>query len=384
MRIIRFLHVVKDDKFTAPVKKSFDNDAMIASEYIHYCWRKHLKYLDKEPYVSLYYKSKDFKKRLQKNDYDVLYLHSLHFSVMRFLKYVPSDKIVIWWAWGGDIYDGQLLGLKSYVHIDTLKPITKKVIIGGISSRRIKNLLTGLLFSIPFTYYRKQALKRIDYFQPVIDVDYALMKRFTKFNVQEYYPNNWSNFYTGTEKCEEKDPRGAILLGNSAAPANNHLDAWEFIKKEVSSDRLVILPLSYGAMDYARKVKEEINDKKHNTRFLDTFIPFEEYYKLIGQCSYAVYGSIRQHAMGNIYNALRNGLKVFLFKDSYIFQYLVQKGFVVFAIDDVNAESFNKPLSREEHMKNLDAMKCEIMENREKAKSAMDSIIRRVENNTIL
>ena len=375
---IRYLHIVRDDKFTAPVKNVFEKDDTISSEYIHYCWRKRLRYLDNVPGVHLYHNKKDFIRCLQHNDYDVLYLHSLHFSVMPFLKYVPSDKIVIWWAWGGDIYDGQLLGLKSYVHIETLKPITRKVINGGISIRRVKNFLTGILFSIPFAYYRRKTLKRIDYFQPVIDVDYVLMKVFTKFNAQEYYPNNWSNFYTGTETCEKKDPGGAILLGNSAAPANNHLDAWEFIRKDITSDRLVILPLSYGAMDYARKVKEKLNDKSHNIRFLDTFVPFEEYSKLIGRCSYAVYGSIRQHAMGNIYNALRNGLKVFLFSDSYIYKYLVQKGFVVFAIDDVDSESFNNPLSREEQMKNLEAMKREIIEYREKAKSAMNSIISRV------
>lgn len=379
MEKIRFLHVVKDDKFNTHIKISFNANESISSEYIYYCWRKQLRYLDKEEDVSLYYESKDFIRRLQKDDYDVLYLHSLHFSIMRFLKYVPSDKIVIWWAWGSDIYDGQLLGLRSYVHIETLKPITKRVVNGGVSKRRLKYFLTKMLFSVPFAYYRRQALKRIDYFQPVIDIDYDLMKQFTTLRAQEYYPVNWSNFYTGTENCEEKDPKGNVLLGNSASPSNNHLDAWEGVKEFIPEDKLVILPLSYGAMDYARKVKATMKDDRHSFRFLDSFLPFEEYSALIQHCSYAVYGSIRQHAMGNIYNALRSGLKVFLFKDSYIYQYLVQRGFVVFAIDDVNAESFYKPLSREEHMKNLDAMKCEILEYREKAKSAMDSIIKRVE-----
>ena len=168
------------------------------------------------------------------------------------------------------------------------------------------------------------------------------------------------------------------MLGNSASPANNHVDAWKAIEQFIPNGRKVVIPLSYGAMDYAREVKEEIKNSRCEMIFLDSFLPRDEYFKIVGDCSYAVYGSLRQHAMANIYNSLRSGLKVFLFKDSYIYKYLVGCGYVVYAIDDVNEESFTTPLTLAEQRNNVDAMRKECEDYRERGRIAMEDIKSRV------
>ena len=372
---MRFLHIIKDDKFFAPLKNDMDTDPNIVSSYVFFSWGKSLKYLNNDESVSIYHRAGDFIKRLKQEDYDVVYIHSLHFSILRFIKYIPKDRIVIWWAWGSDIYDGQLFGMKSFVHVEVNKPETKRIL---NHSRRLKNLIAQILFSKLLSHYRKQALNRIDYFQPVIDIDYSLMKEFTGFTAKEYYPLRWSNFYTGDEICKEKNRDGGIVLGNSASPANNHVDAWKAIEPFIPNGRKVVIPLSYGAMDYAREVKEEIKNSRCEMIILDSFLPRDEYFKIVGDCSYAVYGSLRQHAMANIYNSLRSGLKVFLFKDSYIYKYLVRSGYVVYAIDDVNEESFTTPLTLAEQRNNIDAMRKECEDYRERGRIAMEDIKSRV------
>lgn len=375
MGVIRFLHIVKDDKFFKPILKSFEKEEDISSKYIYYAWKKTINFLKDEPDLTIYENRRAFIERLQADDYDVIYLHSLHFSILPFIRHIPKNKIVIWWAWGGDIYDGQLFGLKSYVNINTKKAETERVL---KNTRRYKDFVVRILFSGAYSYYRKQALKRIDYFQPVIDIDYSLMKEFTGFKAKEFYTNNWSNFYTGGEVCAMKSRDGSIILGNSASPANNHIDAWKSIKDFIPIEQKVVIPLSYGEMNYAKLVKEEIDDSIHNLSFLDTFLPKKEYFRIIEGCSYAVYGSIRQHAMGNIYNSLKSGLKVFLFRESQIYKYLVGKGFVVFAIEEVKDSSFRSPLSLKDQKTNLEAMKNEQESYREKGRLAFEEIKHRV------
>ena len=77
-------------------------------------------------------------------------------------------------------------------------------------------------------------------------------------------------------------------------------------------------------------------------------MPRDEYFKLIDNCSYAVFGVMRQQAMGNIYHCLCQGVKVFLYRDSLVYRFLKEWGYVVFAIEDIDEYSFSTPLNLKE------------------------------------
>lgn len=126
--------------------------------------------------------------------------------------------------------------------------------------------------------------------------------------------------------------------------------------------REIVIPLNYGRMDYAEIVKKVVvtQGESMNIKILDKFLPLDEYHNLLKNCSYAIYGAIRQQAMGNISWAIRQGIKVFLYKDSMIYKHLKNCGIIVYAIEEINEKSFSTPLSKEELEINMNAKMQEL------------------------
>ena len=136
---------------------------------------------------------------------------------------------------------------------------------------------------------------------------------------------------------------GDIILGNSATEANNHLDVLEVVQKYKQTGQKIIMPLSYGNERYRSWLRPQIQNSE--VQPLYDFMPRKEYFQLIAKCSYAVFGIIRQQAMGNVNFAISKGIKVFLYKDSIVYQNLKELGFVVYTIEDMNEDSFRTPLT---------------------------------------
>ncbi len=360
---IRFLHIVKDDKFLSPTMKSFSLADTIASSYICYTGGKNLRFIKPEDGVEVFESARSFRKRLRSGDYDVVYLHSLQFSILRFIRSIPKDKVMIWWAWGYDIYGQQVVGMKSFINIDIFKPETKRL----TDRFNLKRFFMRLWMEPLFFLHKREVLSRVDYFQPVCAVDYDLMKEHTGFKARLFYQ---VGRYVAVQN-QVADPTGAILIGNAASPMENHLDVWLAVKAFIPEQRRIIIPLSYGEMEYAAKVKNRMSQDGFNLTFIDSYLPKKEYFSLFDSCSYAIFGTLRQHAMGNIYWALRKGIKLFLYRDSVLFQHLKQFGYVVFPIEEIDGNSFTEPLSPEDQQKNLDAFNAEIALYRETGEKAL-------------
>lgn len=347
---VRFLHICRDDKFLRGVITRFPSMSdMISSEFIILKGSsKPLKYIDEND-LTVFTNRKSFRSKLKEGGYDVVYFHSLPPNNYWMINSIPKDKIIIWWSWGYDIYNGGIWGWKSFINIDLIKPETKKI------QNQSRSLVRKVLLFFIMLYYeiygrltRPKVLNRIDYFRPVLPVEYDMMKMIREFKAKEYYPLLFGPSYH--VKLDEKESEGWVIIGNSASAFNNHADVWKIINKYLPKNRSVIVPLSYGTLRYAKKVKEVITG--NNVRFLDAFLPKDEYFNIMNHCSYAVYGSIRQHAMGNIHHALSEGIKVFLFKNSIVYRSLKDMGFAVYAIEDIDYNSFLVPLSKAELAQN--------------------------------
>ncbi len=195
---------------------------------------------------------------------------------------------------------------------------------------------------------------RVNYFQPVLPIEYSLLKLNRHFKAQEFYSNRSLDVF-----CDDTTQygKGNILFGNSASYTNNHLDVWERIRKYVPSESEVFVPLNYGYEGYAEDITDVIEDKGLKVSFLRTFLPKEEYFSLLESCSYAIFGILRQQAMGNIYFCVQHGIKVFLYKDSLIYKYLSDAGYIVFTIEDVNNDSFRVPLTEKQIAQNRSALR---------------------------
>lgn len=377
---VKILHVVKDDKFFDSVFNLFElqdgleNKAVLEVKNIDTYKFAYIKNIDKVQLV------KSLKEIFKEDTYNVLFFHSLPVNMYKYFKFIPQDKIIIWWAWGYDIYHS-VKGMKPIIPVQLYKPKTNSFL--KQEDKKIINIIKRIIkLSIISHYYKKQrknVLKRVDYFQPVLSFEYQLMCNIKGFRAKEfYYPLHFS--YRDIE-VQDKLVNGNIFIGHSLSPNNNHLDVWYDIKQYIPKNRKVVIPISYGNNKrLASELLNQIQSKELNILFLREFLPINEYNELLNEASYAVYGVMRQEAIGNIYHCLRNRIKVFLYKGSLVYKFLVENGYVVFSIEDMDENSFSIPLSIDEHEQNIQAYNKEIEYKRNVSQKAFDEIIFRVEN----
>jgi len=375
---IRVLHIAKDDKFFNGVFAAFETDVRMINRAV-------LETKSVADYKFLYISPLDKLKLLERKsifhelkdgDYDVIFFHSLKPEQYSYFNYIPKNKIIIWWCWGFEIYS-EMDGLKAIIPIERYKPLTKNLHKCLEKSKEgvVKRFFRKWIIN-PYRYYQRyKVMKRIDYFQPVIPLEYQLMKKVKGFRADEfYYPTCFSN-YPMKVKSEIQSGRN-ILIGNSQALTNNHIDVWNSIKKFIEPSQKVIFPVNYtGYHNVAEKLIENIQSESHDILFLKDFLPKEEYFKLIGSCRFAFFGVIRQQAMGNINFCINSGMKVFLYRDSLVYRFLKDNGYVVYAIEDINEESLSRALTSEEKEQNNLAFAKEKMYINKVRETAIENIL---------
>lgn len=354
---IRFLHVANDEKFFDRVYNRFVNDSRISNSAILMVKTSNEKpkwiHSDEVELVDSIVKAKQ---RLNRDDYDVIYFHSMTVMNWHLLRFVPKNKIVIWWLYGFDIYSS-LHGAKPIIPLENYKAITKQIVLDYLSNkktilRKVKDAFIRFRFKKDF----QDGLSRIRYFQPIYSSEMSLMKKFPQFNAKEFYYNNSLDFKL--DKVMNKKRRGGIIIGNSSSATNNHIDIWKALSScDIKND--IIIPVSYGDIKYRSIIKSQIVGD--NVRFLEDFMPIDEYYNILNNCSFLISGVVRQQASENIYYCLSRGLKVFFYKDSIAFNHFKRNGYVVFAIEDIDVNSFDEPLSDDEILHNQNKVREEAL-----------------------
>lgn len=346
---IRIIHIVSDDKFIDGPLNNFDKDDRFENKAVMIIQKKNyqFKYIKNTERIKLLYTREMVKKELGREDYDAVFFYSL--TNYKIFRHIPKNKIVIWWAWGFDIY-----GPERFIDIPLFKPKTEDYLksINYSVAARIKNTLKGFPFVLTIRDgSRKSVLRRLDYFQPVIHTEFELMQKNPGFNAKEfYYPkaHSFGNWFESEIPSHDDN----VIIGHSATYTNNHLDVWNRVKDYIPKASIVYFPINYGRIEYADFLTKSIQSKTSRIEFLKDFLPKDDYFKIVDSCSYAIYGVLREAAMGNIYRCLAMGVKLFLYKDSVPYKYLSDLGCVVFAIEDIDENSFKIPLTKEQALKN--------------------------------
>lgn len=341
-RKIRVLHLVRDDKFIEGTLKWFEDDGRFVNQCVMIVNSSdyQFKLISNPSSIKLLYNKQLIKQEFQREDYDVVFFFAL--TDYHIINYIPQDKIVIWWAWGYDIY-----GPERFINIPLYKPQTLKY----LNNREISivDRVKRILKNIPFVLYlkngsRKKAIARIDYFQPVLHIEYLLMKRVKGFRAHEFYYYGGRN---NNNSFDEEIPiHGTnILIGHCASDTNNHIDVWESVKNFIPAGTSVYLPISYGDHIYADYLCDTIVSDSLDIEFIKDFLPKDEYFNILDSCGYAIFGVLREQAIGNILRCLLKGIKVFLYKDSIPYQYYKEIGCEVYAIEEISEESFKIPMT---------------------------------------
>lgn len=328
---MKAIHCVYDDKFIDGAISLFESDKRVQNDYVIFCSTSELE----RPFR--YIKS-DKVKRVCKNSfvdtvnkYDILYLHSW-FSVNApsLLKLKDSVKIV-WFSWGWDYYNRNVVPLNLY------GPETKEIIDNQFGFNRLKDCLINIRRSRRFASFDK-VIRRIDYFSGVFPYEYDLLKEYwpqMKARPVDFYYGSTNFFIPEDINHEVKNTFENVLVGNSNTPGNNHLDAFNYLKKSgLSFSGKLILPLSYGTN---KGYRDAVVSKAHSiwgdrVLVLDHYLPLDEYTKIVSNCKIAVFFHERQQASDNVFMQLQYGAKVYMSESSLMFKYLKSKGYHIYSL----------------------------------------------------
>jgi hypothetical protein len=342
----RAIHIVIDDKFIDSAIDIFSRIPFFDHRYLWFKQYNEIKWIKKSDKIEIIESGKELIKILNAHA-DIIFLHSLYFHPRHLFGINPNIKIV-WISWGYDVYSNKgFLNESKLLKLHFYKTLTKKYVKKNTRKSLIKNLKT-FGHNIFFNYYYRLFTRRSDYIANELSFEYELMKKINNLSAKYIY------FQYLFKETPYTITGNNILLGNSADASNNHLDVIQLLKDIVLRSRKIILPLSYPSYPnkpiYIRLIQENMETLQNTfSEILENFMPLEEYHRITASCAYALFGHIRQQALGNIIQLLYNGCKIFLYKESIVYRALTEKGFILFTInDDMNHASLNTPLTEAE------------------------------------
>ena len=376
MKEIVILHIFTDEKFFDGASDFFDSLSGVKNLYYFYTSDENysFRYINKKEKVCICTSYEEYINLLSSSSIDIVYLQSLPEKFYKFLKHVNPKTMVIWWCFGFEIYYPIRL-LPPLVKVNLYKPLTLRCMHSHDEYPLFKKIARTIcrVFRYPCDYINQmRALKRIDYFSPVLPIDYEMMKKNPYFNAKPFMINGGPGLFKDLHFSYYQYAQN-ILIGNSFTYTNNHLDIFDKIRHYKLINQQYIIPINYGTDYNINKIafKELANLPDESVIWLDDFVPYEKYKVILSTVSHAIFGHMRQQALGNIYRCIENGAKLFLFKDSVVYKQLIDFGFIIYTIeDDLCEDALKEPLSKECAFRNY-SIRCNQIKDR-KSKTEME------------
>lgn len=272
---------------------------------------------------------------------DCLVIHYLNPWFSRAITCAPRQLFVMWHGWGGD-YAHLISDITGGQYLPLTRQWSEQHPAGfGLHDRiqrRSRAFVDAVVYRCLFPDWFDRVCGRIDAASMLEDELDALKDRFGQlraFHHQLYYSSLEHSF-----NLEPGDMVGPdILLGNSATLSNNHLDAFEFLRKLDIGDRRIVVPLSYGDQIYGDHI-QRVGQSLFGSRFvpLRDFLPALEFSRVTRSCGIVIMDHLRQQANGNISIALLKGAKVFLQSSSLLSKFYKGLGATIYDIP--NADTF--------------------------------------------
>lgn len=327
----KILHICNDDKFIALGKKIFDSVEGAENEFWIRPKQASFEYVD-FPAENIYGEDLNQEKYIQQiYQADLLCIHFLHPDLYPLLNSGKIKIPVLWIGWGGDYY----WLIDSCKNFDIFLPETAKLLKLPLQNSVIQVVIKKL--KKLFRHNKFKTVNKITHFSPTFQEEYDLIKStYTGFK-PEYV--EWNYGYITPELIQKYSSYyctdDKILIGNSATPTNNHADI--FLQLEsVLKGKKIILPLNYGDKNYKLKVKTAaIQRFGSNVQILDSFMPVDDYDRILLQCRNVIVGSMRQQAVGTIITSMYMGANIFIFKDSINYKYFKGHGFHIFTVEEL-------------------------------------------------
>lgn len=266
------------------------------------------------------------------------YLGDKHLFPLLFKK---RNQTTYWIAWGGDYY--------SYIDfplfdIETAKIINynKKINIFD----KLKNALRSYIIR-----HKVDCVCISQYEYEILCSYYKIKPKRINFK----YPNPVSVEIKKKDISQISNKEKIILIGNSGAAENNHIDA--FIKlSKLKGNFKVIVPLSYAYEDNYRNIVLQ----KGKEFFGDKFVPLldymtpDKYYEILKTVDVAVMNHFRQQAVGNMRTLIELGKKIYINESNPVYKIFLQNKVQLSPMPkDYFDESFFEEYSDEQKVQNI-------------------------------
>lgn len=299
------IHIISNDKFVEKFVWLIDTMYPQGSNivYIHSNVGKtkditspSVKYIDA-------YEEIDFSVLSEKNK---VFIHGFYnTSLVRFLvfkcRFLSADQLVLI-IWGADLYDARAKLREPGMHLKV----------------RINEII------------KKRLIKRCNKYMTFACDDFDLICKWYGAKGRQFdciYPTNadvglLNNLVSEHKKGDET----RILLGNSATPSNQHIQAIKQLRPFADRNIMVLCPLSYGDMDYAEKVCE-IGNKELGWKFkpIREYMSVEDYSSMLNSVDLAIFYNNRQQATGNIEILAYLNKKIFVRSDTTTWNHYVRR-----------------------------------------------------------
>lgn len=273
---------------------------------------------------------------------EYIFIHSLTEEMSGILFRFKGKAKILWVIWGADLY--------NYIPLNLFDQYTSELLI------KLDNKVISMLKRIYYSFsheIRKAVIKRLDYVISAEKGDVRLLKFFFKTKAEWYsqaiYPNpvDFEKLDKEVNSVKEnfnfkKNGGKLVLLGNSGAPTNNHLDIMIRLSKMKEQNFKIICPLSYGPPIYIKKIIE-IGKMLFGNRFVPLleFLKPDIYYHILKQIDLAIMFHNRQQGVGNIHILVYLGKPICMKKTSSFFR-LVERGVSVFSTQDLERLILNE------------------------------------------
>lgn len=297
----------------------------------------------------------EFIKNHSREKYDSIFIHLLNKRKINVLKHVDTSNAKVYWIiWGLDLYNKLLVpkGFRLYAP--------------GNSGSRTKGI-SAIVKRIGEWIQSKKTIrfirKKVDYIvTDTTENDYTILT--------EFYPKLkdkvWKDFFyypidviLNDELMKSETSGNDIMIGNSASATNNHEYVIDALARFDTGNRRIVAPLSYsGRGNYASVVAAK-GKEKWGDRFIPlmTFLPLAEYNKQQLSTSVALFGNLRQEAIGNILIFLYLGAKVFLPQSNPVYDWALSHGLTVKPLENLSQEELDQRLPETDRIKNREILK---------------------------
>ncbi|QAA81306.1 hypothetical protein EI546_05990 [Aequorivita sp. H23M31] len=338
------IHIHTDLKFIHSVESSdeeeFENTLILVGNKGKYdgIYKDSIRYYD--------YSLKGFRKIISLcKTANIVILYSLDFPKAYIANRLPKSITVIWRFFGTELYSRIPEQVHSEKTIEILRLEEERNLY-----LKLKRQLRSHLSVIKYRSHAKNEInraifKRSDFFLGLAEPEHKFLKTiwqdlppFLQSNIPPYLEVNTS----------KRTITNLIILGNNRRPYNNHLDIIEGIIERNSENRFkFLLMFNYGSKSaYSDIVKKKASQVKE-IEILENFMSLKKFQELYTTADAFVLNGHRQMAMGNVLEALKQNIKIYLNEKNLMYSWLKENEFHVFTIEDFfsDLESNNIALS---------------------------------------